>query len=106
MKKTLLYALLAITLIGCSQSPTARISATVEGVADSSGVLKKLNLNRLTAVDTIKTDAAGKFDYKVKLEGNAPYFYYLYLGETPVASVVLLDGDKVNVNVKTIAIIQ
>ena len=100
MKKTLLYALLAITLIGCSQSPTARISATVEGVADSSVVLKKLNLNRLTAVDTIKTDAAGKFDYKVKLEGNAPYFYYLYLGETPVASVVLLDGDKVNVNVK------
>ena len=99
MKKILLFAAVALLAISCSKTPKAVVEATIEGAPDSSVVLQKLNFNRLTVVDTIKTDASGSFKYKVELTGNAPYFYYLYLGEEPVASLVLLDGDKVTVNV-------
>lgn len=99
MRKALIIAALAVIAASCSNAPTARISATIEGLADSTVILQKLNYNKLQAIDTIKTDAEGSFDYKVKLTGNAPYFYYIYSGESPVASLVLLDGDKVKVNI-------
>lgn len=99
MKKVLFFAAVALMLVSCNKTPKAVITATIEGAPDSSVVLEKLNFNRLSAVDTIKTDSKGAFRYEVKLTGNAPYFYYLYLGENPVASLVLLDGDKVTVNV-------
>lgn len=99
MKKVLLFAAIALMMASCAKTPKAVITATIDGAQDSSVVLQKLNFNRLSVVDTIKTDANGAFKYQVKLTGNAPYFYYLYLGETPVASLVLLDGDKVNVQV-------
>lgn len=94
--KRLLAALCVCCLVAsCAKTPTARINATVEGANDTSIVIYKLVFNHLQTVDTVKTDAGGKFDYKVKLTGNAPYFYYLYYGQSPVASLVLLPGDKV-----------
>jgi hypothetical protein len=99
MKKWTVWALALLLLASCNQAPVARISATVENAKDSSVVLQKLNFNRLVPVDTIRTDASGKFNYKVKLTGNEPYFYYLYLGESPVASMVLLPSDQVTVKV-------
>lgn len=106
MKKALILAAAAILMIACSKTPTAQISVKIDGAADTSVVLQKLNFNRLTPVDTIKTDAAGEFTYKVKLTGNAPYFYYLFYGEEPVASLVLLDGDKVNVKVDSFGLFK
>ena len=102
MKKILLFAAVAVLAISCSKTPTAKISATIEGGADTSVVLAKLLFNKLQAVDTIATDAAGHFDYKVKLSGNEPYFYYLYMGDNQLAALVLLDGDNVNVKASTI----
>ena len=102
MKKILLFAAVAVLAISCSKTPTAKISATIEGAADTSVVLSKLLFNKLQTVDTIRTDAAGHFDYKVKLSGNAPYFYYLYMGDNQLAAIVLLDGDNVKVNASTI----
>ncbi len=99
MKRFLLWISAICLLAACNSNPTARIRATIESAPDSVVVLQKLNYNRLVPVDTIKTDKAGQFDYKVKLTGNSPYFYYLYLGETPVASVVLLPSDQVTVTV-------
>ena len=98
--KRILFLFAALGLVAaCSQAPMAQVSATVENAKDSSVVLQKLNYNRLVAVDTIKTDANGRFNYKVKLTGNDPYFYYLYLGGNPVASMILRPSDKVTVNV-------
>lgn len=102
MKKIILLAGTLLFLVACSKTPTARISATIEGASDTTVVLQKLNFNRLQPVDTIKTDAAGHFEYKVKLTGAAPYFYYLYFGENQIASLVLLDGDNVKLNASTI----
>lgn len=99
MKRWMLWASALLLAAACDQTPVARVSATVENAKDSSVVLQKLNYNRLLPVDTIRTDATGHFDYKLKLKGNEPYFYYLYLGGEPIASMVLLPSDKVTVTV-------
>ena len=99
MKRILILFAAVSLLAACSKGLTAQVSATFENAKDSSVVLQKLNYNRLVPVDTIKTDASGHFNYKVKLTGNDPYFYYFYLGGSPVASMILRPSDKVTVTV-------
>ena len=70
MKKWTVWALALLLLAACEQAPVARITGTVENAKDSAVVLQKLNFNRLVPVDTIRTDAAGNFSYKVKLTGK------------------------------------
>lgn len=97
--KRLFFCLLALSLVvtACNQASTARISATIEGAPNTAIVLEKLNYNRLQTIDTIRTDAAGQFNYKVRLKGNEPYFYYLYREGSPIASLILLPSDQVTV---------
>lgn len=97
MKRLIPLLCVVALLASCNGNPVARMGVTVENAPDSAVVLQKLNYNRLVAVDTVKTDASGHFNYKVKLTGNAPYIYYLYMGGRPVASLVLLPDDQVNV---------
>ena len=98
--KRIIPIILAISMLAaCDKTPVAFINATVEGAGDSSVVLQKLNYNKLVAVDTIKTDTGGRFNYKVRLTGNEPYFYYLYFGGAPIASMILLPSDRVSINV-------
>ena len=99
MRRSIIWLAAFLMLAACDKAPVARISATFENAKDSSVVLQKLNYNRLIPVDTIRTDASGHFNYKVKLTGNDPYFYYLYLGESPVASVILRPSDQVTLTV-------
>ena len=99
MRRSIIWLAAFLMLAACDKTPVARISATFENAKDSSVVLQKLNYNRLIPVDTIRTDASGHFNYKVKLTGNDPYFYYLYLGESPVASVILRPSDQVTLTV-------
>lgn len=102
MKKILILVSALCILASCSQTPSARISGVIEGASDTSVVLQKLNFNKLSAVDTIKVDAQGKFSSKVELTGSEPYFYYLYLGENQLAAMVLLNGDNINVKASTV----
>ena len=97
--KRLFFCLLALSLVvtACNQASTARISATIEGAPNTAIVLEKLNYNRLQTIDTIRTDGAGQFNYKVRLKGNEPYFYYLYREGSPIASLILLPSDQVTV---------
>lgn len=97
MKRLIPLLCVVALLASCNGNPVARMGVTVENAPDSAVVLQKLNYNRLVAVDTVKTDASGHFNYKVKLTGSAPYIYYLYMGGRPVASLVLLPNDQVNV---------
>lgn len=99
MKKWIFWVSTLLLFAACQSNPVARISATVEGAGDKPVVLQKFNYNRLVLVDTIRTDHDGHFNYKVKLTGNAPYIYYLYLEEKPVASLVLLPSDQVTLTV-------
>lgn len=99
MKQWTIWAAALLMTVSCAKGPEARIQATVENAKDATVVLQKLNYNRLQPVDTIKTDSAGQFNYKVKLTGNDPYFYYLYVNEKPVASMVLRPSDAVKITV-------
>jgi len=100
MKRFLPWLLaIAFAAVACNQAPTARISATIEGAYDEDIVLQKLNYNRLLTVDTITTNGSGQFNYKVKLTGNEPYFYYLYREGKPIASLILLPSDQVTLTV-------
>ena len=99
MKKWMIWTAALVLAASCAQGPEARIQATVENAKDASVVLQKLNYNRLQTIDTIKTNAEGQFNYKVKLTGNDPYFYYLYVDDKPVASMVLRPSDVVKVTV-------
>lgn len=98
MKKILYFALTVILIASCNSVPTAKMDVTVSGAADTVVVLQQLVLNRLQAVDTLKTDAEGHFSYKIDLKGNSPYFYYIYFGQNPVAAMILLPGDNVKVS--------
>lgn len=99
MKRLIPWVLALALAASCQSGPTARISATIEGAKDSAVVLRKLNYNRMQVVDTIRTDARGHFDYKVRLTGGEPYFYYLYAGGQPLASMILMPSDKVSLTV-------
>jgi len=99
MKRLILWATALFLLASCDSGPVARIHATLENAKDAKVVLQKLNYNRMMAVDTIQTDASGHFNYKVKLTGNDPYFYYLYVDEKPVASMILRPSDEVEITV-------
>lgn len=101
MKKLMIFALAAVLISSCSNGPQAVISAVIDGAADSSVVLRKLNFNKFVVVDTIKTDASGAFKYKVALTGNEPYFYYIFSGDRQIAALILKDGDKVSLKAST-----
>ncbi|MCR5709315.1 MAG: AhpC/TSA family protein [Bacteroidales bacterium] len=88
-----------LALAACGRTPTARITATVESMPDSVVVLQKLNYNKMQRIDSIRTDVDGHFNYKLRLTGNDPYFYYLYVGGKPAASLVLHPSDQVNVRI-------
>ena len=60
-------------------------------------VVKLLDLNNYTVLDTLKTDASGNYNCKVKLEKGQPEFVYLYHGDTKIASLLLEAGETVTV---------
>lgn len=99
MKRLIPWVSALVLAVSCQSGPTARIQAELEGFKDSAVVLQKLNFSRMVPVDTIRTDAAGRFRYKVKLSGSEPYFYYLYAGDRPLASMILLPSDDVRITV-------
>lgn len=102
MKKILVIVSALCILASCSKTPSARISGVIEGAGDTTVVLQKLNLNRLSAVDTIKVDAQGHFSAKVDLTGSEPHFFYLYLGDNQLAAMVLLNDDDVRIKASTV----
>lgn len=99
MKRSVLMASLMLIAAACTKTPTARISGTVDSLKDSCIVLQRLDINVLQPVDTIVPDAEGKFDCKVSLPEDTPAFYYLFDGESQIASVVLLPKDDVRISV-------
>ena len=74
MKRLIIWLAAFAVLAACEKTPVAQVSATFENAKDSAVVLQKLNYNRLLVVDTLKTDAAGRINRKLKLQGNDPYF--------------------------------
>lgn len=99
-KSLAVFAAAALVLVSCGKS--TRISGVLEGAADRQVVVKLLDVNTFTVLDTLKTSASGEFSCKVDVQEGQPEFIYLFYGDTKVASLLLERGDRVSVKVDTL----
>lgn len=95
-------AVAAAVVFAAACTGGARIDGTLEGAASTDVIVKLLNINRYEILDTVKTDASGRFVCKVDVEKGQPEFVYLFHGDTKVASLLLEEGDKVAVDADTL----
>jgi peroxiredoxin len=93
--KIITFAAAMTVLVSCGSN--ARIEGTVSDAASSEVVVKLLNSNRYEILDTVKTNAAGQFTYKVNVAEGQPEFVYLFHNDRKVATLLLEAGDKVAV---------
>jgi peroxiredoxin len=100
--KIVLAAAAVLGLAACSH--TAKVKGVVSDAPSSEIVVKLLNVNPYQVVDTVKTDASGKFVCKVDVAKGQPEFVYLFYGDRKVASLLLEAGDKVTVHTDTLGV--
>ena len=60
----------ALSLMGCSRKAT--VSGTIDGYADRDLVVRQLDVNKFTVLDTIRTSANGEFSYKLDIQDGDP----------------------------------
>ena len=92
----------AATILAAACTPTAKIEVTLDSAPSAEVVMKLQNVNQYQVLDTVKTDASGRFSYKVELEKGQPEFLYVYYKEKKVASLLLEAGVNVNVKADTL----
>ena len=90
----------AALLAACT--PAAKIGGTVESAPASEVIVKLLNVNRYEVLDTVKTDASGRFSYKVDVKKGQPEFVYVFYKDVKIASLLLEAGDDVKVTADTL----
>ncbi len=93
-------AFAAVLMSSCCR--TAKIEGTVADAPESEVIVKLLDVNRYKVLDTLKTDASGRFSYKTPVADAQPEFIYLFYKDTRIASLLLQKGDKVNVSADTL----
>ena len=98
--KIIIFAAAMVAAAACSSN--ARIEGSLAGAPSSEVVVKLLNINHYEVLDTVKTDAAGKFSYKAEIAKGQPEFIYVFYKDTKVASLLLEAGDKVSVTADTL----
>ena len=96
----MMFAAVALVATACGNK--ARINGTLASAPSSEVVVKLLDVNRYQVLDTIKTDASGKFSYKVSVEKGQPEFVYVFYKDTKIASLLLEAGDAVSVEADTL----
>lgn len=98
--KIITFAAAMTALVSCGSN--ARIDGTVTDAASSEVIVKLLNSNRYEVLDTVKTNAAGQFTYKVDVAEGQPEFVYLFHNDKKLATLLLEAGDKVAVTTDTL----
>lgn len=93
--------LCALLAAACAK-PSARIDGTLTDAPGKQVTVKLLDINNYKVLDSIKTDAAGKYSYKVPVQKGQPEFVYLYYGDTKISSLLLEEGDRVTVVTDTL----
>ena len=98
--KIIVCAAVVISAVACRNE--ARIEGVVTETPDSELIVKVLNVGRFSQIDTLETDAEGRFSYKMEVEEGQPEFVYLYRGDRRVASLVVEKGDRIQVILDTL----
>ena len=93
--KIISFVAAMVALVSCGSN--ARIDGTLTDAASSEVIVKLLETNRYEVLDTLKTDAAGHYSYKVDVAQGQPEFVYLFYKDRKIASLLLEAGDKVSV---------
>lgn len=89
-------------MVAVACGSNARIDGTVAEAPSSEVIVKLLDVNRYEVLDTVSTDASGRFTYKVDIVKGQPEFIYVFYKDTKVASLLLEAGDKVSVEADTL----
>ena len=100
--KIVFAAAVVLGLAACSH--TAKVKGVVADAPSSEVIVKLLNINQYQVLDTVKTDASGKFSCKVQVKKGQPEFVYLFYGNRKIASLLLDAGDKVTVHSDTLGV--
>lgn len=100
LSKIIIVVAAAIMAAACSSN--AVIEGTVASAPSSEVIVKLLDVNRYVVLDTVATDAAGKYSYKVAVEEGQPEFVYVFYKDTKIASLLLEAGDAVTVESDTL----
>lgn len=100
--KFLCIAAAAATLCLASCSKSARIEGTLSDAPSSEVIVKLLDVNRYQVLDTVSTDAFGRYKYKVDVAPGQPEFIYVFYKDTKIASLLLQSGDNVKVTSDTL----
>lgn len=99
--KTLAASLLAVGAV-CACSEKASIKGTIPEAAEKDVIVKQLDVNRYTVLDTIKTNSEGEFQYNINVKKGQPEFVYLFYKDTRIAALLLEKGEKVTVKADTL----
>ena len=92
----------AATILAAACTNGAKVEGELKDAPSADVVVKLLNINRYEVLDTVRTDAAGHFAYKVDVVKGQPEFVYLFHNDTKIASLLLKAGDKVSVQADTV----
>lgn len=90
----------ALAVASCGK--TVRISGTVKDLGKGEVIVKLLDVNIYKVLDTLTSDASGRFSYRMEVEKGQPEFVYLYHNDTKIASMLLEKGDRVSVTADTL----
>ena len=102
MKNVKIIAILLGCLALSSCAPKTRVEGTIDGAAKGKVAIWKLNVNNLALVDTVKTDAAGRFRCNVSVTEGQPEFVYVSYNGRQLAELLLETGDRVSVRTDTL----
>lgn len=98
--KIVFFAAAVLGMAACTQ--TANVNGVISDAPVSEVVVKVLNVNQYQVLDTLKTDAAGKFSCKVEVAKGQPEFVYVFYKDKKVASLLLEAGDRVSIQADTL----
>lgn len=98
--KIIIFAAAMMAAAACGSN--ARIEGEVSDAPSSEVIVKLLNVNHYEVLDTVRTDASGKYSYKMDVKKGQPEFIYVFYKDAKVASLLLESGDKVTVKSDTL----
>lgn len=82
----------ALCLAACS--PKTSFECTIAGAPEADVVVKLLDINSFSVLDTVKTDASGHLTYALDVQKGQPEFVYLFLDDVQIAGLLLEQGEK------------
>ena len=102
MKSSKIISCALAALAVCACTDKASVKGCIADAPSATLVVKQLDINTYSVIDTVKTDASGNFTCNVEVAKGQPEFVYIFKGDTRLAGMLLEKGDKVTVKADTL----